>query len=182
MSKVSIIVPVYNVSKYLKRCLDSLVNQTLKEIQIILVNDGSTDNSLYICQQYANKDKRIILVNKKNGGLSSARNEGLKFVTSKYVAFVDSDDYVDTNMYLTLYSKLKENNLDTIFCGYYKQDKSGKFIRCQETLEYKCYSDKDSINNLLMNMIGSEPNYEHTAKYFMTVWRALYSIDVIKKK
>lgn len=181
MPRVSIIVPVYNVSKYLRRCLDSLINQTLNDIEIIIVNDGSTDNSFNICQQYANIDKRIVLINKENGGLSSARNEGLKYVTSRYVAFVDSDDYVDRNMYLTLYSKLQENNLDTVFCGYYKQNKLGEFIKCQETAGYKCYSDKSDINKFLMNMIGSEPSYEHTAKYFMTVWRALYSMDIIKR-
>lgn len=87
MEKISIIVPVYNVEKYLSRCLDSLLNQTLIDIEIICVNDGSTDESLKILESYAEKDNRIKIVNKENGGLSSARNEGLKYVTSDYVGF-----------------------------------------------------------------------------------------------
>ena len=92
MCKISIIVPVYNVASYLDRCLESLIGQTLKDIDIIIVDDGSTDESYSICERYAASDSRIQLVHKTNGGSSSARNVGLTYVKSDYVAFVDSDD------------------------------------------------------------------------------------------
>lgn len=104
MSKVSIIVPVYNVASYVDRCLKSLTNQTLEDIDIIIVDDGSTDDSYSICQKYAIDDERIQLVHKDNGGLSSARNFGLNYVKSEYVAFVDSDDYVAPKMFEILYA------------------------------------------------------------------------------
>lgn len=116
--KVSIIVPVYNVEQYLEKCLISLVNQTLDNIEIIVVNDGSPDNSQKIIdkyyKKYPNKIKKHI---KENGGLSSARNYGLKFATGEFVAFVDSDDYVDVNMYKIMYDKAKKNNSDIVCCN-----------------------------------------------------------------
>jgi glycosyltransferase involved in cell wall biosynthesis len=109
MPKVSIVIPVYNVEKYLRQCLDSVVNQTLKDIEIICVNDGSTDNSLQILEEYANKDDRIKIINKDNGGLSSARNAGLEIATGVYIGFVDSDDYIEIETYNEAY-KLTSNN------------------------------------------------------------------------
>jgi glycosyltransferase involved in cell wall biosynthesis len=120
MVKVSIIVPVYNVEQYLDRCLESLTSQTLKEIEIIVVNDGSPDNSQEIIDRYAKKfPKKIIALVKKNGGLSDARNYGMKYATGEYIGFVDSDDYVDINMYKTMYKKAKENNSDLVECDFY---------------------------------------------------------------
>lgn len=98
-SLISIIIPVYNVSQYLPRCLDSLINQTYKNIEIIIVNDGSTDNSLEICKNYAEKDSRIKLIDKENGGISSARNAGLSIAEGKWISFVDSDDFIDLDTY-----------------------------------------------------------------------------------
>ena len=95
MPKVSVIVPVYNVEKYITRCLTSLINQTLDDLEIILVNDGSTDNSVAIIREYKRQHDNIILVEKENGGLSSARNFGLVYATGEYIAFLDSDDYVE---------------------------------------------------------------------------------------
>lgn len=106
--KISIIVPVYNVEKYLCRCVDSLLNQTCRNLEIILVNDGSTDSSFQICNEYAKKDERIIVINKSNGGLSSARNAGLDAATGDYIGFVDSDDYVDVEMYERLLAAIPD--------------------------------------------------------------------------
>ena len=92
MSKISVVVPVYNVEKYLKRCVDSIVQQTMQDIEIILVDDGSKDNSGLICDECAKKDERIIVIHKENGGLSSARNVGIEVAKAPYIAFVDSDD------------------------------------------------------------------------------------------
>lgn len=109
--KVSIIVPVYNVEKYLPRCLDSLVNQTLKDIEIICVNDGSTDGSLAILQQYAAKDKRIKIIDKENSGPGDCRNRGIEAAKGEFIAFVDSDDWVELNTYEETYKKAKEHNV-----------------------------------------------------------------------
>ena len=99
MIKVSIIVPVYNVEKYIDRCMKSLMNQTLHEIEIILVDDGSPDSCPQMCDEYAKQDTRVKVIHKENAGLGYARNSGLEIATGEYVAFVDSDDYVDTQMF-----------------------------------------------------------------------------------
>lgn len=119
MIKLSIIIPVYNVEAYLNKCIESVVNQTLKEIEIIMVNDGSPDNSKKIIESWMKKDKRIKLFNKENGGQASARNLGLTKANGEYIAFLDSDDYVDTTMYEKLYNKAKSENLDIVLCNYY---------------------------------------------------------------
>ena len=119
MPKVSVIVPVYNVEKYLKKCAESLVNQTLPDIEIIFVNDGSTDSSKNIIEHYLkNYSNKVKLVNKENGGLSSARNYGIPYATGEYIAFLDSDDYVELDMYDTLYNKAKENDFDMVECDF----------------------------------------------------------------
>ena len=118
MPKVSIIVPVYNVEEYLERCLDSLVNQTLKDIEIIIVNDGSTDGSKEIIQEYINKYKNIVYLEKKNGGLSSARNYGIPYAKGEYIGFVDSDDYVELTMYEKMYNKAVEEKSDMVECDF----------------------------------------------------------------
>ena len=115
MPKVSVIVPVYNVEKYIDKCLKSLVNQTLSDIEIIVVNDGSTDNSETIIKQYLEKyQNKIKYVIKQNGGLSDARNYGMKFATGEYIAFLDSDDYVDNTIYEKMYNKATEEQCDFV--------------------------------------------------------------------
>lgn len=110
--KLSVIIPCYNVEKYLRQCLDSVINQTLKEIEIICVNDGSTDGTQKILEEYAKKDNRILVINKPNGGQASARNAGMEKMQGEYVAFLDSDDWVDLNFYEKLYNATKRNNVD----------------------------------------------------------------------
>lgn len=118
MPKISIIVPVYNVEKYLHRCISTLVNQTLKDIEIILVNDGSIDNSGSICDEYARIDSRIKVIHKKNGGQSSARNEGLRNASADLVGFVDSDDWISLDMYEYLYNLQTKNDASIVACKY----------------------------------------------------------------
>ncbi|WP_104722617.1 glycosyltransferase family 2 protein [Helicobacter mesocricetorum] len=115
--KVAIIIPVYNVEQYLKQCLDSIINQTLKEIQILCINDGSTDGSLNILKEYAKEDKRIQIFNKENGGLGSARNLGIKFINAECVYFVDSDDWLEIDALEKLYSLLQKTNADIVLSG-----------------------------------------------------------------
>ena len=125
MPKVSVIVPVYNVEDYIEKCLESLVNQTLQDIEIIIVNDGSTDNSEKIIEKYLNQyDNKIKYLKKLNGGLSDARNYGMKYATGEYIAFLDSDDYVDVTIYEKMYSKAIEENCDFVECDFiWKYDK-----------------------------------------------------------
>lgn len=119
MPKVSVIVPIYNVEKYLEKCINSLLSQTLEDIQIILVNDGSKDNSGNIAREYEKNNKnRIIYVEKENGGLSDARNYGLKYATGDFIAFLDSDDYIEKNAYEEMYNKAIEENVDYVECDF----------------------------------------------------------------
>ena len=116
---VSVIVPVYNVEKYIDRCVNSIINQTYKTIEIILVDDGSTDSCSKICDKYANEDTRIKVIHKENGGLSDARNEGIKIATGKYITLIDSDDYVEPDYVELLYNLLIENDADMSVCKHF---------------------------------------------------------------
>ena len=115
MPKVSIVIPVYNVEEYLRRCLDSVVNQTLRDIEIICINDGSTDNSSHILAEYQSKENRLRVISQKNGGQSKARNAGLEVATGEYIYFLDSDDYIKTYALEKLYTIAKTNNLEILF-------------------------------------------------------------------
>ena len=118
MTRVSVIIPVYNVEKYLEKCLESLKNQSLTDIEFICINDGSTDNSLAILNRYAAKDKRFTVISQENQGQGIARNKGLELARGEYIGFVDPDDWVEENMFETLYNKAKELELDIIECNY----------------------------------------------------------------
>ena len=115
---VSVIVPVYNVKKYLGKCIDSIINQTYKNLEIILVDDGSTDGSEVICDEYKQKDDRIIVIHKENGGLSDARNAGIDISTGDYIGFVDSDDYIDPDFYDILVNNIRKYDADISCCRY----------------------------------------------------------------
>lgn len=178
--KVSVIVPIYNVEKYLRRCLDSLVNQTLTDIEIILVDDESPDNSNEIYKEYLAKDNRIKLVQKKNGGLGFARNSGLEIATGEFIAYIDSDDYVDVNMFKKLYDTSKNNNLDTVYCGYNNLDDELKVHSFSEVDDLTIFSTKDEVNGVLLDMIACKPSSPLERKYRMSVWHAIYSRDLIE--
>lgn len=118
--KISVVIPVYNVEKYLKKCLDSVINQTLKDIEIIIVNDGSPDNSQAIIDEYAKKDRRIIPLIQENGRQGKARNTGLKHAKGEYISFIDSDDYIEIDMLEKMYDNAKLENSDVVICSFYK--------------------------------------------------------------
>ena len=147
MPKVSIIVPVYNVEEYLEKCLDSLVNQTLKDIEIIIVNDGSPDNSQKIIDEYQSKYKNIKSYQKTNGGLSDARNYGINKASGEYLAFIDSDDYIKTDMIEKMYQKAKNEKLDIVVCNSIEIYPNDISIEKKSNLNY---SD-DSIKNYLIS-------------------------------
>ncbi len=146
MPKISVIVPVYNVEKYLKECLDSIINQTLSDIEIICVNDGSTDNSLKILEEYALKDKRIKIINKENGGLSSARNAGLDIAKGEYILFVDSDDYIDSDLAEELINCIEKNSVDVAVYGIQNEavDEESKVIAKKDQMNYEKYFKKEN--------------------------------------
>ena len=160
MTKVSVIIPVYNVEKYIEKCLKSLVKQTLKDIEIIIVNDGSPDNSQKIIDKYVKKyPKKIKSFIKENGGQGSARNFGLKHATGEYIGYVDSDDYVDETMFEKLYINAKENNSDIAICGTYIDNDPGIEIE---------------LENILLD------NHKENAFFGkMAVWNKIYKRNIL---
>jgi glycosyltransferase involved in cell wall biosynthesis len=120
MSKVSIIVPIYNAGNKLNKCISSIINQTYKDIEIILVNDGSTDNCLTICNKFKNKDSRITVINKENEGSVKTRKRGVEKSTSPYIMFVDADDWIDHKAVEIMYMEAINNELDIVVCNMYK--------------------------------------------------------------
>ncbi len=173
MPKVSVIIPVYNVEKYLKECLDSVVNQTLKDIEIICINDGSTDGSLDILKEYAKKDNRIKIINKENGGLSSARNEGLKCVTSKYCYFLDSDDSIEPNLLETAINILNNNQIDYYCFGSKVFTENEKdLVQYTESINGDLKIKFNGITNAIFD-IGQNQNIH--------VWNKVFKTSIIKK-
>lgn len=156
MPEISIIVPVYNVEKYLKKCIDSIISQTYKNIEIILIDDGSTDKSGEICDEYASNDNRIIVVHKENGGLSSARNAGIDMAQGKYLGFVDSDDYIEKDMYETLYKNLVDNDADISVCGIFNCYNGNQYIECSEKT-FMLLDPKAALSEVLIGKRFSVP-------------------------
>lgn len=167
MLKVSIITPIYNMEKYLVKCLDSIINQTYKSIEIILVNDGSNDNSLKICKDYAKKDKRIILIDQKNSGVSAARNIGLEKATGDYLAFVDPDDWIELDAIEKMIEFAEKEKCDMAFFDYKINNIIQKSNKVQ--LEYNNDTKKEFIKLLIS---GDVPGY---------LWRLLIKKEVVKK-
>lgn len=154
MSKplISIIVPIYNAEKYIKRCIDSILSQTYKELQIILINDGSTDNTLTILNEYVQYDSRIQIINKENTGVSETRNIGIEMSEGEYIGFVDADDYIEPEMYEKLYNSIEMTGADAACCGYYQDFQAYKYeITVDDSLIIKDtnYYEINGIDNIL---------------------------------
>lgn len=146
---ISIIVPVYNVEKYLKRCVDSIVNQTYRDLEIILVDDGSTDNSGLFCDDLKRMDSRIKVIHKENGGLSSARNAGLSVALGEYIAFVDSDDWIDTDMYECMISAIEETKSEVAVTGICRIYDNGYFRNQFTKKNMKIYQGVEIVTEYL---------------------------------
>ena len=177
MPKISIIVPCYKVEKYLPRCVDSLLNQTLAGVEIILVDDESPDNCPRLCDELSLKHPNIKVVHKKNGGLGLARNSGMEIAEGEYVAFVDSDDYVERNMMETLYGECKSENLDVVFSEFNTDEYPGYRVIPHKERVYQ----GDEIECLKLDFIGAEPEYTSSVKYEPSACKGLYSLSLIKK-
>ena len=168
--KVSIIVPVYNVEDYIEKCLDSLVNQTLKEIEIIVVNDGSTDSSLEKIEKFAQQDSRIIIINQENQGQGAARNSGLNIAKGEYIGFVDSDDYVDLDFYEKLYNAAKNNDADISAASILKHKKYKRFnLLYKKQICAKTTKDKIKVAK------------DRKGRFFY-VWNRLYKNKFLKQE
>ena len=135
MPELSIIVPVYKVEKYLPRCIDSILAQTFGDFELILIDDGSPDGCGRICDEYARKDKRIVVIHQKNMGVSAARNAGLDIAHGRYIGFVDSDDWIEPQMYEVMMDAIRENGADMAVCGVRYADEDGKFTRADRLSE-----------------------------------------------
>lgn len=160
---ISIIVPVYNVEKYLSRCIDSILSQTFFDFEILLIDDGSTDGSPIICDKYSNKDSRVRVFHKKNGGVSSARNLGLEYALGEWITFVDSDDWIDNNMYTLLYEEAISSNADIVLCDFYVYYSKNR-IELNKAISTDC-SKNDIIRKYILSF---------TSLCNMLVHRSLY--------
>ena len=174
---ISVIIPIYNVEKYLSDCIDSVLNQTYSNLEIILVDDGSTDNSGKICDSYEKKYSNIKTVHKKNAGLGYARNTGLEHATGDYVMFLDSDDYLDNDCLAILMKYMIDNSLDLVKSGLKRVTDSQKIIY-KSNYDDKLYVDLDIKNELLPKTIGSSPNKSDSID--MSVCGSIYKLNIIK--
>lgn len=179
--KVSVVVPVYNVEPYLDRTMESLLKQTLKEIEIIMVDDESPDNCPAICDQYANKYSNIKVIHKKNAGLGMACNSGIEVATGEYIAFCDSDDYVDSNMYETMYNTAAQYDADAVFSGIKTINQNGKVCPMNSYHCFQIIKNKNDISNFAMDMIASKPSDSIERHIAMSAKIVLYRKEIIDK-
>ena len=184
--RLSIVVPVYNTEKYIKRCIDSIVNQTLKDIEIIIVDDGSKENCANFCDKISKTDSRIKVVHKKNGGLGFARNSGIDIATGEYIGFVDSDDYIEPIMYETLYNAAKKHNADLAvsgicFVGGNMFSKSGENTR-KVYFEKETVFKKENMKKLLLGVVGALPHEPDDSRYGVSVCKNIFKTSVIREE
>lgn len=177
--KVSIIVPVYKVEKYLERCVESLLRQTLKEIEIILVDDGSPDLCPELCDAYASRYENVRVIHKKNAGLGMARNTGLEVAVGEYVAFVDSDDYVEKEMYEELYSVAKEENADVVISGGFISEGAYRVTTINKEVEEEVICEGPEVKLLPLKMTGALPEHPIDYEYAMSVCKGIYNRELI---
>ncbi|WP_409303494.1 glycosyltransferase family 2 protein [Peribacillus sp. SCS-155] len=175
---ISIIIPVFNAEKYIAKCLDSVINQTYKDIEIILVNDGSTDSSGSICDAYAKRDDRVIVLHQENGGVSSARNNGLKIAKGKYIGFVDPDDWISHNMYSNLYQLMIEYNADISVCGYIMETIDSKPLNQTTQVNIIEYNREEALNNILDGFQGFACNKLFSADLIKNTPSVIFDLDI----
>lgn len=182
-NKISIIVPVYNVEKYLKVCLDSIKNQTYNNFEVIMINDGSTDKSKKICEEYT-KDVRFILINQNNQGLSGARNTGLKNITGEYVLFIDSDDWIEKNCLEVCIQNIKNYNCDVIFFPYIKEKGTSK--EKVKLFESEQLFPEEKVQKIILRrlfgLIDNELKNPLKLENLNTAWGKLYKLEIITEK
>lgn len=183
--KISVIVPVYKVEQYLDRCMRSLLAQTMPDIEIILVDDGSPDRCPEMCDAYAAQDTRIRVIHKKNGGLGYARNSGLEIAEGEYIAFLDSDDYIAGDMYEKMYAAAKEYDADVVLAGIntvggilFGGKEEIKVTHCFR--ETELFVGPEGRRKLLQGFIGAAPEEKDDSRYDFAVWKNIYRGDMIR--
>lgn len=180
MKKLSIIIPVYNNEKSLEKCIASILEQEYSNIEIIVINNGSIDNSLEVIKRIAKKDKRIILIDSRVKGVSNARNIGIKRATGDYITFVDADDFIEKEIYKEMIDSLEKYNAEITFCAYYKINgdiKKRILFPWQEQI--KIFENEDIIKFFLPLFIGN--SYKHEPILLGSVWRTLIKANIVKK-
>lgn len=175
---VSVIVPIYNVEKYLCACIESILNQTYSDLQIILVDDGSPDRCGEICDEYAQKDKRIEVIHKENGGLGYARNSGLELARGEYVIFIDSDDWIDSNHIETLITTAHKTNADVVIHGFQKCTDDGKVLVKEELIQHGEFFNV--VKDVLYPMIASGVDSPADRTLPVSTWCKMYRLAIIK--
>lgn len=182
--KISIIVPCYNNEKYITRCLDSIIKQTFNEIEIIIVNDGSVDNTIEVIREYANKDNRIVVIDKMNEGVSIARNTGLKKARGKYVMFIDSDDWIDLETCQVAFDEIERYSADVAMWSYIREFPNASLKKNIFEKEFIIFEESDIKNKLYRRQIGlfeNELAYPQCEYALNPVVTKIYRLDVIKK-
>ena len=169
-SLITIIIPIYKVYDYLDRCINSIVNQTYSNLQIILVDDGSPDGCAVKCDEWLKKDERFTVIHKSNGGLSDARNYGMSIIYGDYVSFIDSDDYVAEDFFEVLLSTANKNDSDIVECGILRFYENGKYGECHDDLAIRNYSAYGGLSAL----INENPFHQY-------VWNKLYKTNIMKE-
>lgn len=181
--KISIIVPVYNVEKYLPKCLDSLINQTYKNLEIICVNDGSEDSSADILNRYAEQDNRFVIINKENEGVSLARNKALEAVSGEYIMFVDSDDWIDIYTCELAINKALQQKADVVFWTYIREFSNvslQKNIFDESEIIFEQKEIEDKLYRRAFGLIGKELSHPGNADALCTIWGKLYKTSIVR--
>ena len=182
MYKVSVVIPIYNVELYLERCLESVLHQTLEDIEIILVDDKSPDRCPAICDTYSLKDSRIKVVHKKqNEGLGFARNSGLEIATGEYVTFLDSDDWVEEQTYEYLYNIVTNKHLDICYFQHRRVDRNGVIVKQVKRTKEEFFYGRKQVDNFLLEMVGPHPSEHIESKYSMSVCMGIFRTSMIKE-
>lgn len=184
--KVSVIVPVYNTEKYLRQCIDSITSQTLQEIEIIIVDDGSKEECAILCDEIAKTDERIKVIHKKNEGLGLARNSGMAEACGEYIGFVDSDDYIDHKMYRALYEAAYKNDADIVvsgvsFVGGNTFGKSGEYVE-KNYFDKDTIFEKEDIKKFLLGVVGALPHEPDDSRYGVSVCKNIFKRSLICKE
>ena len=178
--KISVVVPVYNVEKYLDRCMNSILNKTYENLEIIMVDDGTKDNCDKMCDEYKNKDPRVKVLHKKNGGLGFARNSGIDLSTGKYILFIDSDDYIESNMVQKLYESIKKYDADICYSDF-NRVKMGKIISNKHLEKIAGFYKDSQIKEIIVpNLIGGSPDDLEDDVIGWGVWKCIYKTSYLK--
>lgn len=179
---VSIVLPIYNVEKYLDRCIESVVRQTYNNLEIILVDDGSPDGCPQKCDEWAKKDKRIKVIHKNNAGLGYARNTGIENASGEYICFFDSDDYVAPDTIEKAYTTAKTSNSDMVLFGHYDVDAQGKIVKAyMPTTPKESYEGSEVQEVLLPDLISDDPETGNSTNLWLSACFCLYSMQLIEE-